>query len=130
MAIFKRHALIFLTGAVGYSLLELLWRGRTHPSMALLGGLCLLTIFFINGRFSHKSRPYRAFLCAAAITAAELLSGILLNLILHLSVWDYSRQPLHILGQICPLYSFLWFLLSLAVLYVLDRFQHKTHAGI
>ena len=29
----------FLIGAVGYPALEVLWRGRTHPSMALAGGL-------------------------------------------------------------------------------------------
>ena len=29
----------FLIGAVGYPLLELAWRGHTHPSMALAGGM-------------------------------------------------------------------------------------------
>ena len=28
----------FLVGAVGYPALEMLWRRRTHPSMALAGG--------------------------------------------------------------------------------------------
>ena len=29
----------FLLGAVGYPLLELCWRGRTHPTMSLAGGI-------------------------------------------------------------------------------------------
>ncbi len=115
------YGLVFLIGAVGYPLLELLWRGRTHPSMAVLGGMCFLLIFFINIRFSGSSLFFRAMLCTAGITGAEFISGILLNRILALDVWDYSGQPFHILGQICPLYSVLWFLLSLFLLCVLDR---------
>ena len=36
-----RYPLVLLLGAAGYPLAELCWRGRTHWSMALLGGLCL-----------------------------------------------------------------------------------------
>lgn len=120
MAIF-RYGLIFLVGAAGYPLLELLWRGRTHPSMAILGGLCFLCIFLINNRFSHMPLFFRALLCAGAITGAELVSGVVLNLVLGLGVWDYSAQPLHFFGQICPAYSALWFLLSLVLLFALDK---------
>ncbi len=121
MAIFK-YGLLFLIGAAGYPLLELLWRGRTHPSMALVGGLCFLCIFLINTHFTHLSLPFRALLCAGVITGAELLSGIVLNLFLGLGVWDYSAQPLHLFGQICPAYSVLWFLLSLVLLFILEKF--------
>ena len=31
----------FAAGGVGYCALETLWRGRTHPSMALCGGTVL-----------------------------------------------------------------------------------------
>ena len=34
----------FTVGALGYGLLEILWRGKTHPSMLLCGGVCLCTI--------------------------------------------------------------------------------------
>ena len=34
----KQTAGLFLVGAGGYCLLELLWRGRTHWTMALTGG--------------------------------------------------------------------------------------------
>ena len=33
-----------------------------------------------------------------------------------LGVWDYSRRKGNLLGQICPLYSALWFLLCIPVL--------------
>jgi len=122
MSIYKRCYFIFLTGAVGYCLLEILWRGYTHPSMALVGGLCLLLIFFINKHFRNKSRVLRSLLCAAAISAVELVSGILLNLIMQLDVWDYSNHHFNIMGQICPLYCLLWFFLSYILIFGLEKF--------
>ena len=43
--------------------------------------------------------------------AVEFLSGCVLNLWLCLDVWDYSGLPGNVLGQICPAYGLLWFLL-------------------
>jgi len=113
----KHHFFIFLIGAAGYCILEVLWRGYTHPSMAVVGGLCHVLIHIINIHFLNKSYFFRALLCSVAISTVELFAGILLNLVLDLGVWDYSRQPLNILGQICPLYSVLWFFLSLGIIY-------------
>ena len=39
------RALIFGTGASFYSLLETVWRGYTHWSMGVTGGLVLLTVY-------------------------------------------------------------------------------------
>lgn len=124
MSLYKRCYFIFLTGAVGYSLLEILWRGYTHPSMALVGGLCLLLIVFINNRFKQKSRIFRSALCTLVISAVEFLSGILLNIILHLDVWDYSNRLFNIMGQICPLYCMLWFFLSYALIFVMEKYSY------
>ncbi len=118
----KRYCLIFLIGAAGYCLLEILWRGHTHPSMAVVGGICFSLIRIINSRFRAKSYFFRALLCCGAISAVELLSGILLNIVFDLAVWDYSRQPLNFLGQICPLYCMLWFFLSLVILFFGNKF--------
>jgi len=116
MTDFKRYILIFIIGAVGYCCIELLWRGYTHPSMAVVGGICLILIQRINRHFIAKPYFFRAILCSGAISIVEFLAGVLLNIIFHLNVWDYSAQPLNIMGQICPLYSILWFFLSFGVL--------------
>ena len=113
----KRYFFIFLIGAAGYCFIEILWRGYTHPSMAIVGGICLLLIQYINRHFSGSTYFFRAVLCAVGISVIELISGILLNIVFALNVWDYSAYPLNFMGQICPLYSILWFFLSLAVLY-------------
>ncbi|MBQ9746409.1 MAG: hypothetical protein IJW21_06260 [Clostridia bacterium] len=107
----QRLCMEFLLGGVGYGLLELLWRGETHWSMVLTGGACLVAICAVNKRLRGKSVFLRAGVCAAAITALEFAVGMVVNRWLGMSVWDYSGMFGNVLGQICPLYSLLWFLL-------------------
>ena len=107
------YALAFAVGGVGYPLIELLFRGRSHISMALAGGLSLAFIVWLGVRHRAKPLLLRALLASLFITAVELLIGIYVNITLHLSVWDYSEQPLNLWGQICLLYTSIWFLLAL-----------------
>ena len=57
---------VFLIGCVGYSALEILWRGFTHWSMALTGGGCMVAIYELNCRhpqlpvsYTHLSSRWR-----------------------------------------------------------------------
>ena len=102
---------IFSLGSLLYGLTEILWRGYTHWSMLLLGGLC----FYIMYRISFLALSFlkKCMLSAATILSLEFYSGCILNLYLKLNVWDYSREPYNLLGQICPHFLFLWFLLSI-----------------
>lgn len=59
---------------------------------------------------------FKCSFCAVAITAVELVFGIIFNIFLNMKVWDYSRMPFNFLGQICPFYSVLWGFLSLLFL--------------
>ncbi len=113
--------LAFLIGGVGYGLIELLWRGHTHPTMLLVGGASFLGIFFCNRRLTRVPLLVRGMLCTFFVTVTELLSGILINRILHLGVWDYSSTRFHLLGQICLKYTFLWFLLCTALSFAVSR---------
>ncbi len=109
------YALIFSAGALGYSFIELLWRGRTHWTMVLTGGLCLTVIYFINANFSHRKLWERCVLGAIAVSIIEFNVGCIINIMLGWNVWDYSNIQYNILGQVCPLYSFFWFLLNIPV---------------
>ena len=40
---------VFLFGGGLYCCLEVLWRGFSHPSMAVVGGLCIVAISFLDG---------------------------------------------------------------------------------
>lgn len=117
------YALLFLIGGAGYGMIELLWRGHTHPTMILLGGLCLAAIFFID---KHTSHPLlvKALIASAFITLSELVVGLAVNRLLDMRVWDYSDLPLNLWGQICPLYCIYWFCLSIGAIFLcrlLDR---------
>lgn len=103
---------VFLAGGVIYSLLEMMWRGFTHWSMTAAGGVCVLTIHLLNQRLRHRSMAFRCALGCAVITAVELLVGLVVNRMFGLDVWDYSGMYGNFLGQICPAFSFLWFLIS------------------
>ena len=94
----------FLVGGIGYVGLEFLWRGRSHISMFLAGGLC----FLLLGRIDRwKISPAcKILLGAATITCVELLAGLLLNR--DYRVWDYRQMPFQFMGQICLGYSLLW----------------------
>lgn len=106
----------FLLGAAGYPALELLWRGRTHYSMALAGGASMLLI-----RRAAKlpiGLAGRAVLCSAGITAVEAAAGSIWNR--QHQIWDYRRMPMNWRGQVCAPYSALWGLLSAGVLKTID----------
>lgn len=121
MVLYKRCYFIFLIGGAGYALLEILWRGYTHPSMAIVGGVCLLAICFVNKRFRSKKRIFRAFICAASVTAIEFVTGEIINVALKLNVWNYSYMPFNIGGQVCLGYSLLWLILSYFIICVIDK---------
>lgn len=121
---FRRILRLFLIGAVGYTLIEILWRGHTHWTMSITGGICFVLIYTIWRRL-FAAPWYRVCLCcAAAVTGVEFVVGCIVNLLLGWNVWSYEQLPLHLFGQICPLFSILWFFLS-ALLLPLCRLLRK-----
>ncbi len=115
MQAYKKVMTLLAVGAALYSAIEILWRGFTHWTMALTGGLCLCGIYYTNEKLTCKSSTKCVF-CSLFITVVEFTAGVILNLKLHMRIWDYSRLPFNLLGQICLLYSFFWFLLSFPAL--------------
>ena len=108
-----KYPFLFLVGGSAYYGIEILYRGRSHWSMAICGGLCLVAIYLENRLFSSMSIFLRAALCALTITLVEFVAGCILNLWLGWQIWSYHTLPLNLLGQIAPLFTFFWFLLSL-----------------
>ena len=107
---------VFLLGGGLYATLEVLWRGYTHPSMAVVGGLALCIVYAIEG----LALPllFKMLLCGLGITLLEGASGLLLNVLLGLQVWDYSHLWGDLMGQVCIWFALLWIGLSLPGLYL------------
>ena len=106
------HLCLFIIGGVGYVLIELMWRRRSHASMFVVGGLCFELMGAIHTRLTRWTMPLRCGLCTLAVSVVEFLSGCILNRWLKLGVWDYSKMRFHLLGQVSLGYSLLWGLIS------------------
>lgn len=111
----------FFCGAILYPSVEILWRGYSHYSMALAGGLCAVLLFYLNGLWGNLARPVRALLGAGVICLVEFLFGVVFNLFLLQAVWDYSALPFNLLGQISLRYFLVWCGFSYVLTWVFDR---------
>ena len=106
------YLVLFLVGGGLYVALECFWRGRSHISMFLAGGVSLLLLGGVTLRFPGLPVIALCAVGAVLITAVEFITGAVVNVRLNLGVWDYSHLPLNLYGQVCARYSLLWFLLS------------------
>lgn len=122
-----KNCLLFYTGGTVYLSLELLYRGRSHGSMFLAGGLCFLLIGHMNRVEPKLPLPLRALVGALIVTAVELGTGMVFNR--QYQVWDYRDQPGNFMGQICPMFSVLWIPLSLAAALLFEQMEKRIPAG-
>ena len=118
-----KNCLLFYTGGTVYLSLELLYRGRSHGSMFLAGGLCFLLIGHLNRVEPKLPLPLRAVVGALIVTMVELGAGMVFNR--QYQVWDYRDQPGNFMGQICPLFTALWIPLSLAAALLFERMDRE-----
>ena len=123
------YAAVFLTGALIYLGMELLFRGYSHITMFFAGGLCFALIYAFEKRIGRVRLFYRCFIYACIITAVEFAFGVVFNLILHLDVWDYSDRAFNLLGQVCPLFFLLWILIALPAIALARRIHRAIEAA-
>lgn len=112
-SVLLRYSLLFLLGGFSYCFIEILARGYSHISMLIAGGLCFVLIGNLNRKRKDMSLVGQMFLSTFIITGIELVTGLIVNVWLGLDVWNYSDMPYNFMGQICLLYSNIWFFLSI-----------------
>ena len=112
-----KTVLFIIIGGFAYCGIEVLTRGYSHISMFFTGGLCFLLVGGISYWLGENvPLVVKMLLGAFIITMAELITGLIVNVWLDLGVWDYSRQRFNYMGQICLMFSAMWFLLSLPII--------------
>ncbi len=121
----KRFSLFFAIGGIGYAIIELIWRGRTHPTMVVAGGLCFVLFSMIAELLEGKPLILKALLGAVCVTAIELIFGVVFNIVFKMGVWDYSAVPFNFLGQICALYTIYWLALGFVFIPLADRINKR-----
>lgn len=109
-----KRCILFYVGGASYMSLEFLWRGRSHGSMFLLGGLCFLLVGGHVSRLRRIPLLLRSVLGAGVITTLELVTGLTVNR--DYQVWDYRNQMGQFAGQICLPYFLLWIPVSLVAM--------------
>ena len=116
---------LFLIGGAAYFGIECLWRGWSHWTMFILGGLCFVIIGGLN-EFYGWEMPFwkQCLIGAAVITALEFAVGMIVNKWLGWAIWDYSNLPLNICGQICLPFSLIWIALSGVAIVVDDYLRY------
>ena len=78
-------------GGMVYFNFEILYRGYSHISMIICGGLSFYTIGLLNeGKKWHPSFLLQMILGSLIIISYEYLTGVIVNIYLKLHVWDYS----------------------------------------
>ena len=103
------RASLFLLGGGAYAALELAWRGTTHWTMFLTGGVCL------------------CLLQAPGVSGLELAVGAVCRRVLHTAVWDYADEWGNLAGLVCPKYTAYWFLLCGWVIFVLRGVESTVY---
>ena len=120
-----KEFIIFIIFGLMYVTIELLYRGHTHYSMFIVGGICGVFIGLINDNTPDMPLLPQCVLGTVIITVIELLTGLFLNVYLGLNVWDYSNQPFNFMGQICPQFCIIWCILSILVIRIDDWLKEK-----
>ena len=72
----NKYLFLFNVGGLLYILIELIWRGRSHWTMFLLGGICFVFLGLINEVLPWQMPLWQQILIGAVgITTLEFLTG-------------------------------------------------------
>lgn len=127
--------LLWTWGGCIYYMLEVAWKIFLHPERihwAMLVVAVILSIPLERGGAQcpwSMPLPLQALICTIIITATELVVGLVLNVWLGLGIWDYSNLPFNFMGQICPQYMGLWYILCLIFIPVFDWLRYAVEGG-
>ena len=108
--IILKYLTLFLIGGITYYFIEILYIGSINE-------------------FSNKEIPLllQMLISVFIVDIIELFSGIIINKILLLNVWDYSNLKFNFLGQISLRSSIAWFFLSLFAICMDDLLRYALY---
>lgn len=128
--------LLWFWGGTVYFLLEVAYKTAAgNPESISWTMLVLAVLLTIPVERCGEQLPWevplwlQALCCAVLVTAVELAAGLILNVWLGLGVWDYSRLPGNLWGQICPQFFLLWWGLCAVFIPVFDWLRYFVEGG-
>lgn len=125
LKLIEKYTFLFLTGGFAYNLIEIIYRGYTHWTMFILGGICFIALGSINNFLSWDTPLIiQSVIGAFIITILEFITGCIVNLKLGWDVWDYSDMLFNIKGQICLPFFLLWIIVSVIAIIIDDYLRY------
>jgi Predicted membrane protein len=122
---FMKYIFLFITGGFAYGMVENISRGFSHISMFIAGGICFILIGLLNEIFPWQmSLISQMVISSFIVTVVEFVTGLVVNVWLKLNIWDYSSLPYNIMGQVCLLFTNIWFFLSLFAILLDDYLRY------
>ena len=96
------YGFLWLLGGTLYYSFEMIFRGFSHWTMFVLGGISM-AFFAFQGKAMHWREALwkQVIRCTIFVISCEFITGLIVNKWLQMAVWDYSNQPFHLFGQIC-----------------------------
>ena len=88
----KIKFMLFSIGAVGYGLIEIIWRGYTHWSMLGAGGICFMFFGTISEKFKKAGLFVKSLIGSTFVTGIEFVFGVVFNIILKKNVWEDRKS--------------------------------------
>lgn len=126
LPIFMKYLFLFLIGGFAYFYIEILFRGYSHFSMILCGGMAFIGCGMLNQIIPVKlSFVTQMILSCLIITLLEFITGYIVNIQLGWGVWDYSDMPYNLYGQVCPAFSVIWLVLSAICIFMDDLIRWR-----
>lgn len=120
-----KHLLLFIIGGSLYYCIEILFRGYSHWTMLLAGGL-----IFLYAGWQNEIKPWNYPLWKQILKVwglaliIEFLTGCVVNLRLGWRIWDYSELPMNLLGQVCVPFALLFLPLCAAAIMLDDYIRY------
>ena len=120
-----KYFILFLIGGFLYYTIEILWRGHSHWTMFILGGICFI-FAGIQNEYTSWEEPFwkQVIKVDGFVLIAEFITGCILNLWLGLNIWDYSNLKFNILGQSSLLFAVLFLPLCLIAIILDDYIRY------
>ena len=115
------YGILWVIGGTLYYTIEVLFRGFSHWTMFVLGGICMM--FFAFQGFSEPLWK-QVMRSVIFVTACEFITGLIVNKYLGWNVWDYSNMPFHVWGQICLPFTLLFAFLCVGGIWLSGTLLH------
>ena len=125
-------ATMFFLGGTLYTAIEIAYRGFSHVSMFILAGIIAILIALLNDFVYTFETDYIIQVLTAAViaTIGEGITGIIVNIILKLNVWNYSGLWGNFFFNQCNVfYCMAWIIICAFSIPILDILEYQCFNG-